>query len=223
MARAAALDRDLSGEREPSTEHVPSRDPSLSSYHMPSGDREGHVLDMKPPRTKPAFAPAWVFAASFFMIAGILWFTAARLREELAGSRGQVATLQRELSEEGQWASILSAPGARVVVLTPTEAGRPELRARGVYDPATHRATLAFENFRRPSGSDYELWAIRAGTPTSLGVIKADEGGRAVVRLEDAGDPASLSAFAVSLEAEGGAPGHAVPTGPLVMVGNLGG
>jgi len=47
------------------------------------------------------------------------------------------------------------------------------------------------------------------------------EAGRAVVRLEDVGDPATLQAIAGSLEPEGGSPNPAAPSGPVVMVGKV--
>jgi anti-sigma-K factor RskA len=90
------------------------------------------------------------------------------------------------------------------------------------YDPATRRALVTCENFTAPAGHDYELWAIRASGPESLGLVRADTGGRAQIRIPDAGDPATLGAFAVSLEARGGAPTPHAPAGPVVMVGKLG-
>ena len=68
-----------------------------------------------------------------------------------------------------------------------------------------------------------ELWALRGGPPQSLGLIRPDASGRAIVKLPDTGDPAGLAAFAVSLEKAGGSRSPAGPEGPVVMVGKLGG
>jgi anti-sigma-K factor RskA len=57
----------------------------------------------------------------------------------------------------------------------------------------------------------------------NLGVIATDETGHAVLHLKDAGDPGTLAAFAVSLEPSGGSPNPAAPSGPVVMLGKLGG
>ncbi len=95
---------------------------------------------------------------------------------------------------------VLEAPDARSVALAP-QADFGDLRGRAVYDPATGRAVFLLENYRPPAGQDYELWAIRDGTPVSLGVVRTDEGGVASVLVEDLG---AVQALAVSLEPSGG-------------------
>jgi anti-sigma-K factor RskA len=197
------------------------RSDAIVPERAPAPDRAtSRTAEMEPRRGKPHLATAWAVAASFFMVAGILWVTSARLRGQLAASREETSVLRQTLAEEERWASVMSAPGARIALLTVTEAG-PELRARAVYDPSTRHAVLVFDNFTPPEGGDYEVWAIRNGVPSSLGIVKANEAGRAMMRIEEAGDSEALSAFAVSLEPPGGAPGHAAPTGPVVMSGTL--
>jgi anti-sigma-K factor RskA len=73
-----------------------------------------------------------------------------------------------------------------------------------------------------PSGRDYELWVIRDGAPVSLGVIRADETGRADLRIENVGVSSAISAFAVSMETTGGSLNKNAPSGPVVMLGPLG-
>ena len=82
---------------------------------------------------------------------------------------------------------------------------------------------IVFSNFTAPAGTDYELWALRDGKPASLGLIRADNSGHAIVRLPDTGDPGALGAFAVSLEKAGGSTTPTAPQGPVVMVGKLAG
>jgi anti-sigma-K factor RskA len=106
-------------------------------------------------------------------------------------------------------------------VLEITPQGERALRARATYDPATRSAVVVFENLKAPSGRDYQLWALHGATPRSLGVIKTDARGRAVMRLDNAGNPATLAAFAVSLEPAGGSRNPAGPSGPVVMLGKL--
>jgi len=165
------------------------------------------------------------WAAAACLAVAVLVFARAtwRLRDELAGGQQALAALEQRLLESERWAAVLSAPSARVASLAPTPEGNADLRARATLDPATRRAVVVFENFQAPSGRDYELWVIRGAAPASLGVIEADENGRAVVRVEDVGDPATIEAFAVSLEPSGGSPTPTAPTGPVVMVGALGG
>jgi len=89
------------------------------------------------------------------------------------------------------------------------------------YDPASDRALLFVQGFVPPSDRDYELWAITAAGPTSLGVVHAGPDGRAVVRVERLTRDGAVAAFAVSLEAAGGSPDHHKPSGPVVMLGKL--
>jgi anti-sigma-K factor RskA len=145
-----------------------------------------------------------------------------RLGGELRADRAKLSESEQQLAEQEKWNEVLRAPQARVSVLEATTDGDPRLRARATYDPATKRAVVVFENFQKPTARDYQLWVIKDGVPASLGVIQADADGRAVLHLEDVGDSFALSAFAVSLEPEGGSPSPA-PTGPVVMLGKLSG
>ncbi|HEY3216751.1 MAG TPA: anti-sigma factor [Candidatus Eisenbacteria bacterium] len=177
------------------------------------------------PRPKRRVNPlAWALAAGLLVASAILvWRAVDDLSARLTATRSQVALLREQLEEERRWISLLEAPQARVVQLAPTPDGSPTLVARLIYDPATRRAVAVCEHFSPPTGKDYQLWAISAAGPTSLGLLRADASGRAIVRLRDAGDPKTLAAFAVSLEREGGSPSSHAPAGPVVMVGKLGG
>ncbi|HYM82118.1 MAG TPA: anti-sigma factor [Candidatus Limnocylindria bacterium] len=186
---------------------------------------EGRRLVLERPR-RAMLSWAWAAVAAALVIAtAISWNTASRLRTELEAKRSQMTELEQRLADEQRWAAVLSAPQARVVELATTPQGTPDLKARVTYDPATQRAVVVFENFRAPTGHDYELWAIRGATPApaSLGLVKADDTGHAVLRLENVGDPATLGAFAVSLEPAGGSPNPAAPSGPVVMLGKVSG
>lgn len=179
----------------------------------------------RPERRGVAWA-TWGFAAAACLIAvfGALQWRDAWLRDrELAAAREELARMRQQIDEERRWADVLIAPLAVSVQLAPTPDAAPNLSARATYDPETRRALVVFSNFTAPTGNDYQLWAILKSGPSSLGLIRADSEGHAVVRLADAGDPASLAAFAVSLEKEGGAPTTTAPAGPVVMLGKLGG
>lgn len=158
-------------------------------------------------------SPGWfgwtaaVAAAALAMTTAVQWQSARDLRDTLV--------------EERRWMEIAGAPGTRVADLELTPAGAAALRARATYDPKSKRAVIVFDNFKAPSGHDYELWAIRDAKPASLGLIVPDAAGHAVMRLENVGDPGSLQAFAVSLEPAGGAPTRDAPSGPVVMLGKL--
>jgi anti-sigma-K factor RskA len=167
---------------------------------------------------------AWAAAAAALaVVSGLQWNAAQRLRTELDGQRRKLAQAEQQLAIERRWAEVMAAPEARVTELAITPAGVQALKARAVYDPRTRAAVLTFENFAAPAGKDYQLWALRPDGVASLGLIKAGADGRATLRLENVGDPATLGGFAVSLEPAGGSPNPAAPTGPVVMAGKFGG
>jgi anti-sigma-K factor RskA len=67
-------------------------------------------------------------------------------------------------------------------------------------------------------GKDYQLWAVDAGRkePISAGVVKIDEKGHVQVEFKPDAAAQHVSAFAISVEPEGGSP---TKTGPIVFVG----
>jgi anti-sigma-K factor RskA len=153
----------------------------------------------------------------------------AQVRKRVVAQDNAIAALERDradlqerLAESSRWVGVATAANARVALLSPTPQGAPELRGRAIVDPASARAIVTFANMRPPEGRAYELWSIRNGQAQSLGVIAADAGGSAFMQLE-VGDVATLQALAVSLEPAGGSPVKTGPTGPVVMLGALGG
>jgi anti-sigma-K factor RskA len=194
-----------------------------------SGVASGRQLapDVLPLPRRPWYAsPAGALLAAAALIAVALagvtaWRRTEELSRELAVTRAHVDSLQRSLDEERRWASVLTAPGGHTVTLAPTPAGERTLAAELRYDPDSDRALLFAQGFSPPGAGDYELWAITAAGPTSLGVVRAGPDGRAVVRLERVARDGAVAAFAVSLEAAGGSPDHHKPSGPVVMLGKL--
>lgn len=162
-------------------------------------------------------------AAALAVVSAVSWNEVERLRATLESDRRTLADLQQKLAVERRWAAVMNAPQARVAELQLTPAGVQALKARATYDPSTRSAVIVFENFAAPSGKDYELWALRGAGVASLGVIKADAQGYAVLRLENVGDAESVGGFAVSLEPAGGSGNPTAPSGPVVMAGKFGG
>ena len=176
-----------------------------------------------PHRPRAAW-PVWGLAVAAVVLAvsaTVSWQAADRLRGELEGARHRIALAERDLAIERAWASLAASPGARVAELAPVSGGVKLPRVRATYDPASRRAVIAFEDLVTPQGSDYELWAILPDGPKSLGVVRGDASGHAEVRVPDAGDPAALSAFALSLEHQGGSGDPRKPAGPVVLAGAI--
>ena len=214
--------------REEGVRRVPVTDAPTSASPPP-----GKVLAMPSRRRGPGVV-SWAFAAAAAVLAVTsvaMWQATERLsgelsatRRQLDAQRGQLAARTKELDEARKWSELIGGfSGTRVVDLELTPQGSAVLKARAVYDPQARRAMIVFSNFTAPAGSDYELWALRDGKAASLGLIRADAGGRAIVRLPDTGDPSNLGAFAVSLEKAGGSTSPDAPQGPVVMVGKLAG
>jgi anti-sigma-K factor RskA len=173
------------------------------------------------PRRRHATWPTWAFAAAAALRAVrtiAMWRTCEALRSELRATRDRVARAELDLAVERAWSAVATSPGARVVDFAPLQGG-PMPRVRATYDPASRRAIVSFDNLATPTGSDFELWAILPDGPKSLGVVRGDATGHAEVRVPDAGDPRALSAFAISLEKEGGSPDPRKPAGPVILAG----
>ncbi len=177
------------------------------------------------PRPRVSFGTlAWAAAAAVLAVTSVLaWRASNELGAQLATAREQAARLQKQLDDERAWAQLLDAPGAKTVALAPTPDAKTGIAARVTFDPASGRAVLVCENATAPAGHDYELWGITAAGAKSLGLVRADASGRAIVRLDHVAGAEAIAAFGLSLEAEGGAPTPDAPGGPVVMVGKLGG
>jgi anti-sigma-K factor RskA len=156
-------------------------------------------------------------------VAYVSWHASERLQSQVATTRAELDSLTRTLDSERRWNGLLNSRDARLVALESTPADSAGLRGRVMYDPASRRAVVVLDHAAARPGSDYELWAIRGGTPVSLGLLRADPSGLVTVRIEDAGPADTLQAFAVSLERAGGSPNPHAPSGPVVMLGKLGG
>ena len=182
------------------------------------------ALPRRPWHAGPAGALLAAAALLAVALAGVsAWRRTESLTRELAATQARTDSLARALDEERRWAAVMTAPGARTVLLAPTTAGTATLVAELHYDRASDRALLFAQGLVPPDAHAYELWAITATGPTSLGVVRADTDGRAVVRLERIARDGAVAAFAVSLEGSGGSPDHHKPSGPVVMLGKISG
>ena len=208
----------LSPTRNPAPDDARERD-----THVANRGREAE-RKWQPARARAAFhwvgVIGWAAAAILAVTVGTFWETILRLRTQMDEREERLADLSRRLQVERGWLSTLSAPQARSANMTATPAGNPSLHGRVVYDPATRRAFIVLEHMAAPSAQDYQLWAVQTGGSKSLGVIRSNEVGTAVLRVTDAGDPQGLYAFEVSLEPKGGST-KTGPSGPIVLSGTL--
>jgi anti-sigma-K factor RskA len=223
--RARVLDAARAAGRGPATERGTTRVPE--TIGVPT--RTDRIVPIETARRGRSAFFGWLAAA---VCAGLLIWSATsllRLRARTADQTAQIAELEREraaleerLAEADRWVGVVTAADARLAVLRPTAQGDAAFAGRAIVDPGSRRAVVTLTHATPPEGRDYELWSIRDGKPRSLGLIRADAAGHAFLQLE-IGDVATLQALAVSLEPKGGAPTKEAPSGPVVLLGALGG
>ena len=171
------------------------------------------ILEIRLPPRPPVSAWIWILLA--FVLAGNLfaWILVARIRSRVVSSFEQAEKVEK-------WFDSMTAPGLRFAVLSPTPSGAPDLRGRAFHNPESKRTVFVFEKLEAPENQVFRLWAIRGQESASLGEIRPDENGYAVLRLDVAGNSDQLDAFAVSLEERGVLPEDG-PAGVIVMLGAL--
>ncbi len=158
-------------------------------------------------------------AACVVLMFGNYWFwqKAGEFRAERDAVQRTLREVEAELSAKEWIPKMVTAPGTDCYDLALTGSIDAPLNGTACFARESGAAVVLLAELRPPSGRDYELWVLRGSVPTSLGVIRADEEGRAAIRFDAIPDAGAITAFAVSLEPTGGSPGPA-PTGPVVMV-----
>ncbi len=191
--------------------------------------REQARLPEMPRPSRPVRQAPWglvwglaAFGLLFVALNFLNWQRANTLLKERDDARALVARMSKDLEEARVFTAVFEASDLKIAALLPTPDSNQSQRATGYFDPATGNAVIRFSNMEKPQARDFELWALHGPNPTSLGILQVDANGNAIMRLKGVTDPAHLSAFAVSLEPAGGSPKD-VPTGPVVLVGTIGG
>lgn len=113
---------------------------------------------------------------------------------------------------------ILENPGLEMVYLHGTDKAK-SAQVMVAYIPADHKTYLRVDALPAPqAGRQYQLWAIVAGAPVSMGVfdIPTDTS-----RLIEVPHVANAQAFAVTLETAGGVPSPTLSE--MYVIGNVGG
>ena len=165
-------------------------------------------------------ATAMLAAASivFFATTVMLWTRVQKLTGEQTAMRARLDSVEQELAQANSSVAFLTGVGTDCFDFNGTGQGDTTMAARACFNPASGEAVVMLDHVAAPAGKDFELWVLRGDTPASLGLVRADAAGHAVVRVPALGNAAAVTAFAVSLEAAGGSTG-AGPAGPVVSVG----
>jgi anti-sigma-K factor RskA len=142
----------------------------------------------------------------------------AGLAERIEAQQRELLVLSESLATQAELMQILATPRLVTASLAP-QAGRAG-SARVLVDPASGEAALVVAGLAPlAAGQVYELWALRGPAPPEPAGLFAAPAAAATVRLPRVPDAAAVTAFAVSIEPEGGSPR---PTGPIVLVGEVG-
>jgi anti-sigma-K factor RskA len=145
----------------------------------------------------------WAIAALFMVCCGVLLFDRARLQRELADERGADPFGQTTL------VSLASSTG-----------DYPETKAIVAWQPDRQSGVITINHLPPPGkGRDYQLWAVDANhkDPINAGLIHIESNGVTRVHFKPDQKAAQVTAFAISLEREGGVPQR---KGPIVLIGN---
>jgi anti-sigma-K factor RskA len=141
-------------------------------------------------------------------VAAVALMVAFKLNSSNAKLGAEVEELSARLSAtpELQFVAVLADDKAAASMLA-------------TFDPKSKRLTLKrVGGFVAPADKSLQLWALpRTGGPTSLGVL----GGDSVTRLSAAASDVNVPVWAISLEAKGGVPTGAGPTGPVLFKGEV--
>jgi len=142
----------------------------------------------------------------------------AGLAERIEAQQREILVLSESLATQAELMRIFATPRLVTASLAP-QAGHAG-SARVVVDPASGEAALVVAGLAKlAAGQVYELWALRGPAPPEPAGLFAAPATAASVRVPRVPDATAVTAFAVSIEPEGGSP---QPTGPIVLVGSVG-
>ncbi len=131
------------------------------------------------------------------------------------------AGLRESLDAQAQILRLVGGPRVLTVTLAPQEGAVGA--GRVLVDTTTGDAAVVVAGLKPAGkGKTYELWAIRGkNAPEPAGLINlAANSDTGAIRVPGLLAPGDVTAFAVSIEPQGGSPS---PTGPIVLVGAVAG
>jgi anti-sigma-K factor RskA len=145
----------------------------------------------------------------------LLWIANSRMNRDLAEMRGQIQQEEAISQRNAALVKLFTAPDSLKVNLAPAEGteGRGEVRYNARESSLFYAGNLPV----LPADRAYELWVIPAeGQPIAAGVFTPDAAGNCSVVLPPLQSGITAKAFAVTVEAAGGA---GAPTTKPIQVG----
>jgi len=138
------------------------------------------------------------------------------LRGDLTAARDEIATLTGDMDIYQHTALLLGSPCTRAVDLDGVDPN-PNAYGKVFFNPEERSGVVYFFRMpQAPAGMEYQIWAMRDGKPTSIGMFTVAADGSAMIRMDDMKDPVDVAAFQVTIEPKGGLN---TPTGMLYLTG----
>ncbi len=166
----------------------------------------------------------WLLALAGLLGVLYFYFSHSTVTAEKEKLEEQIQILERECEEtenvllaSEQRLRDLTNPATQNIILAGTE-NHPDNGAIVFYNMATNKALFSPSNLPPPpAGKQYQLWAIDADGPKSLGVLALDMSAEDIIEVDFL---PGVAAFAITLEDEGGKP--APDLTQLRVIGNVG-
>ncbi|MGH9222198.1 MAG: anti-sigma factor [Vicinamibacterales bacterium] len=177
--------------------------------------------------TRSPALPWWIAAAASLVaiLAGTQWWNAAdraaelaaelaSIRERLQVAESQRASAERAVTDASSRLAVVAAADA-VAVRLAGQPPSPNATGRVIWSPTRGLVFSAANLPPLPQGRVYQLWAVAAPAPVGVALVTPDGGQADVITTVPAG--VMPTAFAVTIEPEGGSPG---PTGAMYLLGS---
>lgn len=166
----------------------------------------------------------WVLFAISTIAAGYFYQGKNTVEAQLNDTEARYLTLDKEceISQEALstiqgYLNTISSATTKGVVLAGTD-NAPGKEALVFYNPTVEQTLFKATNLPAPpTGKQYQLWAIDAQGPKSLGVLALDLSEEELLAVDYLAD---VAAFAITLEDEGGKPEPDLSQ--LQVIGNVG-
>jgi len=184
----------------------------------------GQQSDLAQPRKKRwALRFSLIFAAATVILAFATYWLAKddhEKRHDIQQLQAQLSAAQAKAAQDDAtmraYADVVAAPDTVSITLQ-EQPGGPPGQAHVLYNQRLGLALYSGQLSPAPAGKSYQLWLVPAsGALVNAGLVAANQQDGAVVVHLQQGLPAS--AFAVTIEPEGGSP---QATGPKVLMGVL--
>ncbi len=129
---------------------------------------------------------------------------------------GQIEQLRQELARREQTILTMSGDNTTVIAMAP-QAVDPDARGQLFFDADRNRAVFFSSGLPDiDENKVYQMWMLRGAEAISAGLIAEEKDGEFSIEFDTLPDDDGLTAFAVSLEPQGGVPS---PTGDIYLVG----